>query len=404
MFARLSRPLAAYGAWCLAQGLVLPWVILYLHRTRGIADLWIGAAMAAMSGAGALAIPLAAYLQDHCGHARVLAGTLLLYGVAVAAFGVVRTPATAVMVTAVVGASGAAVWNAFSTHMVTESGHGSASQFFGRAFLLQNAGYGLGALASGFVVRAVPAPFCVLFGVGATISGLWGMAEGIRAFRLRRAPELPPRASGDAPTASRMPMSLWLACWVYGIFALVASGITTVFPLWTTGPVQMPPAMLGWAGGVNAGAVMATYLLLGRRIASGSHLQWIQTSAAGYAVALGAVFAARDVGRIGSINLMLLIGMAVVGGAETLLFSSLPAFVNEIAPPAQRGQYNGAINTVWQAGSIVGPTLAGTLVQQRAWLLMVATIPVWWVPIVGLTRALARRVLSSAPAPGTRLH
>lgn len=393
MLGRLSRPLAAYSAWCLAQGLVLPWVILYLHRTRGIADLWIGVAMAAMSGAGALAIPLTAYLQDHYGHSRVLAGALLLYGICVAALAVVRTPAVAIMVTGSVGASGAAVWNAFSTHMVTESGHWSASQFFSRAFLLQNVGYGLGSLASGFLVRTVPAPFDVLFGVSAILSELWGAAEGIHVFHLPRAPDLSASASGDAPIAGRMPMSLWWTCGVYGIFALVASGITTIFPLWTTGPVQMPAAMLGWAGGVNAGAVMATSLLLGHRIASGSHLRWIQVSAIGYAVALGAIFAARDVGRIGPINLLLLAGMAAVGGAETLLFSSLPAFVNEMAPPHQKGQYNGAINTVWQIGAIVGPTLAGTLVQQHAWLLMVATIPIWWMAIMGLTRALARRTL-----------
>jgi MFS family permease len=50
---------------------------------------------------------------------------------------------------------------------------------------------------------------------------------------------------------------------------------------------------------------------------------------------------------------------AVFGLGETLLAPSLPAIVNDLAAEDTRGRYVAVYSLSWQAGPMVGPTIAG---------------------------------------------
>lgn len=59
-------------------------------------------------------------------------------------------------------------------------------------------------------------------------------------------------------------------------------------------------------------------------------------------------------------------GFVVFGIGETFLSPSVSPLVNDLAPDALRGRYNATVNLSWQAGTIVGPLLAGTALGHGA--------------------------------------
>jgi MFS family permease len=55
--------------------------------------------------------------------------------------------------------------------------------------------------------------------------------------------------------------------------------------------------------------------------------------------------------------------LIVFGLAETLLSPTLPAVVNDLAPDDHRGRYNGAFTLAWTTGFLLGPPLAGVVLD-----------------------------------------
>ena len=145
----------------------------------------------------------------------------------------------------------------------------------------------------------------------------------------------------------------------YIMIAVMMSGLTTAaFPQWATEQVQTTTGIVGLAFFVNSLVIIAGQLLMIRLIRNkrrtrvtaftilflgvGSMMIWIS----GYISYTLAVYG-------------LIFALGVIGVGETMLFSSLPALVNDLASDALRNRYNAVFNLSWQAGAVIGPPLAG---------------------------------------------
>ena len=149
----------------LGTGLVLPFMIIYLHETRGIALPVVGALLAAGSATGLVAVMVCGALLDRVGARPVLGAILLGQVVAEVGLAWAHSTLTAWPVVLIYGATWAPMFGAIST-MLNGLTHEPALQqrAFAVNFATQNMALGIGAAVAAVVVRAHhPGTFQVLF-------------------------------------------------------------------------------------------------------------------------------------------------------------------------------------------------------------------------------------------------
>ncbi|MGA2433360.1 MAG: MFS transporter [Acidimicrobiales bacterium] len=169
MSARLSGKtrlfLAGNFLSMLGTGLVLPFMIIYLHQARGIALAVVGALLAAGAAVGVVVAIVCGALMDRVG-ARPVLGTILL-GQVVAEVGLAwaHNTLTALPVVLIYGATWAPMFGAISTMLNGLTREPALQQrAFAVNFATQNMALGLGAVVAAVVIRAHhPGSFQVLF-------------------------------------------------------------------------------------------------------------------------------------------------------------------------------------------------------------------------------------------------
>lgn len=149
----------------LGTGLILPFMIIYLHEARGIALPVVGALMAAGAATGLLVVLLCGVLMDRMG-ARVVLGMILLgQVVAEVALAWAHNTLTAWPAVLLYGATWTPMFGAISTMLNGLTSEPALQQrAFAVNFATQNMALGLGAIVAAVVVRAHhPGTFQVLF-------------------------------------------------------------------------------------------------------------------------------------------------------------------------------------------------------------------------------------------------
>ena len=149
----------------LGTGLVLPFMIIYLHEARGIALSVVGGMLAAGAATGVIVVLVCGALLDRVG-ARLVLGMILLGQVA-AEVGLAwaHNTLTAWPVVLIYGATWAPMFGAISTMLNGLTSEPALQQrAFAVNFATQNMGLGIGAAVAAVLVRAHhPGTFQVLF-------------------------------------------------------------------------------------------------------------------------------------------------------------------------------------------------------------------------------------------------
>jgi MFS family permease len=149
----------------LGTGLVLPFMIIYLHEARGIALPVVGALLAAGAAIGVIVAIVCGALMDRVG-ARLVLGVILL-GQVVAEVGLAwaHNALTALPVVLIYGATWAPMFGAISTMLNGLTREPTLQQrAFAVNFATQNMALGIGAAIAAVVIRAHhPGTFQVLF-------------------------------------------------------------------------------------------------------------------------------------------------------------------------------------------------------------------------------------------------
>ncbi len=149
----------------LGTGLVLPFMIIYLHQARGIALPVVGALLAAGAATGLIVVLVCGALLDRVG-ARLVLGMILL-GQVIAEVGLAWAHNTLTALPAVLmyGATWAPMFGAISTMLNGLTREPALQQrAFAVNFATQNMALGIGAAVAAVVVRAHhPGTFQVLF-------------------------------------------------------------------------------------------------------------------------------------------------------------------------------------------------------------------------------------------------
>jgi MFS family permease len=340
------------------NGLVLPFLVIYLHNVRGFSLGTAGLVVAVSSFAQLVAGILAGPLIDRVGARRTLAAGLVLQALGFGLLPLVREPWQAFVLVAIEGAGSAGFWPSQSTLISRLTPHARRHAAFAQQRVTMNLGIGLGGLVAGSIAQVHdPTTFTVLFVLDAfTFLGYVGVLAFIHD------PGVAPEEVGDSPASySRVVRhKTFLGLWTLN-FLFVAAGYSlfTLLPAFARDEAQLTERQIGAIFFVNTVAIVLVQLPLSRWIEGRRRMRalalmpmlwavaWLLVDGAGYWLTAGAAF-----GVIAIAAVLLGIGECFHGPAHQ-------ALVSDIGPPHLRGRYFAVHSLSWGLAGTVGPAVGG---------------------------------------------
>jgi MFS family permease len=350
------------------NGLVFPFLVLYLHFARGID---IGVAAAAVASGAFMAVLsgfAAGWLVDRAGPKRVLVFAMLSNALAYTLYLFVREPWQAFGVAWLVGLGtgcyGPSSQSLLAALVPAERRH----RVFAQNRLTSLVGLGTGGLVGGFIAaggRPSDYEFLLIIDVVTFVS----FAFVIAALDASPRGHVRPTTGGGYRDVLRDRTLLRI---VLINVALVAAGIAPInnlVPVFLKTHAMTSESAIGAIYALNTLTVLAAQIPLAGAVEGRRRMPTLAIGAALWAIAwllLGAAAASGD----GVVSALIAApGIVMYGLGESLYALIVTPTVASLAPDALRGRYLAVLGLSWQGGFLIGPSIAGQLVLFDAWVL-----------------------------------
>ena len=348
------------------NGVVLPFLLIYLHNVRGIPFGLAGSAAAVQSAVALASGFLGGTLSDRVGPKRVLLGALAVMTVAFSLMPSIRTAWQAFAIYTLWGVGSGSFWPSQSALLAGLTPATRRAPAYALQRLAMNVGVALGGVVAGLIASvARPGTFTVLFAIdGVTFVGYMLVLARVRSPALHEG-----RLGGSWRAVLRdrvftaytllnaafMTAAISLVVELLPAFGKNVSGISEkevgiVFALDALGVVVFQLPVVKLAEGRRR---MRGFALMGTLWATTLLGVW----AAGAWTRATAAF-----GILAAVMLVFAIGECLHGAIHAPL-------AVDLAPPQLVGRYTAAASISWQIGWIVGPAAGGFLLQHRPLLL-----------------------------------
>lgn len=361
-FPPLPRPVVTLQAGGLVNafgnGVVYPFLFIYLHNVRGIGLAVVGLVLAAHAVASIVAGPIFGSQIDRFGGKAVLAISLAVLSVGFAGYALVEEPWQAFVVAVVSGIGVGGFWPAQSTLIAGLTPHEQRPAAFAMQRVVMSLGIGLGALAGGVIAATdSPGTFTVLFLLDAATFVVYAvvMLALVPAPALGGSGHAPGRSGSYREVLRHRPFVAVIG--LNALFILAGFSGFDVLPVYAKNEAGLTETQIGLLFFVNTLVIvlaqapiarfargrrrMPTLTLLGIVWAGG----WLLVPIAGNAAA-GALW--------------LLIGTMVAFAVGQCLHGAVAApLVADLAEPRLLGRYMALNALSWQIGFAFGPALGG---------------------------------------------
>ncbi|HVU77906.1 MAG TPA: MFS transporter [Gaiellaceae bacterium] len=152
----------------LGNGVVFPFLLIYLHNVRGIPLGTAGIVLAVTSVAGLVAGPLAGTLIDAIGPRWVLVGSMIVSAAGFGGFALVHSVGSALVVAALAGLGNGSFWPSHATMVAALTERESRHNAYAMQRVLNNLGIGVGGVVGGLIAStAHPRTYELLFAIDA---------------------------------------------------------------------------------------------------------------------------------------------------------------------------------------------------------------------------------------------
>ena len=398
------RELPVEGRWLLStvavqtlgRGLTLPFTVIYLHEVRGISLDLAGLLMAFIAVVALVVTGPGGALTDRVGARRMLlwSTSAQLVGCVILAFA--TTPLTVALAFVFLGFNFGVSWPAFNALVAAITTGAARQQYFGINFALVNLGIGLGGVIGGLYADVgKPSTFTVIFLADAAsmlvpIGLLLGPLRHLHG-RVEK-PEGEPAAAGSYLTILRNPAVVWVTLLTFlGVF-IGYGQMEAGFPAFARQVSEVSTGVIGFAFAVNTAVIVGLQFYVLRRITGRRRTRVLMVMAALWAgawVILGLTGFAPG-GVAAAVGVLAFHATFALG--ETLLQPTIPAITNDMAPDHLRGRYNAVNAGAFQAGAILGPVVAGFMLNHRWSAAFIAMLIVGCALMVVLAFAVERRI------------
>ena len=349
----------------LGVGLVLPFLVIYLHEVLGIAVSTVGvlAALPAVVGLG-LVGPIG-ILIDRVGPRLVQMAALVCSGLGALALAHADGLASATVAMLLTGLGHAAFWPASQSLVAAVLPSEQRSRFFGVSFTLLNAGIGVGGIIGAFYVSVDdPATFTTVYLLDAAsflgplvILG-WPLRHvGGPVVRSAHAPE---GGSYREVLTDRVFRRLLVV-----VFFSAFVGYGQIEAGWTAYSrlvAEVSTRTIGVSFAVNTALIVGLQLAVLRHIEGRRRTRVLVVLAFVWAIAWAVMGVAGLVAGTTAAAVLVIASMGIFALGETLLSPIAPAITNDLAPDHLRGRYNATSSLSFQLAAISAPVSAGFLI------------------------------------------
>ncbi len=340
------------------SGLTLPCLFIYAHQVRQLSDGLAGLVVAMIAVASLAGNPLGGAMADRWSPRRALMAGLVTAAAGSVALALASSACALFGAAALLGAGVAVSWPAQQTLLAGAVDPARRSVVFSVRHACMNAGLGLGALGAAAVVSvAHPATFTVVY-----LTDAASYLAFVPVLARLRLPAQPAGAADKAqPPPGGFPQVLrdraFLRVWALtALIVTVSFGqYQSSFAGYATRPGGISTRGLGLAFAANTLTVVVVQLIVLRGLAGHRRTTGAALAAAAWAATWVVVLAGGHLGGGPAAEAAFAIAMVIFALGESLLTPTLPAIINDLAPPGAAGRYNGLGALAFTMGFLLGP-------------------------------------------------
>ncbi len=378
----------------LGRGLTLPFTLIYLHEVRGI-DLGLSGALMGLIAVVALVVTgPAGALTDRLGARTILIFGLcsMIAGSALLAFA--TTAVSAAIALALIGVNFGVSWPAFNALVAAVVSGDLRQKYFGVNFALVNLGIGIGGVVGGFFVDvARPETFTTIY-VADAATTLVPLALLLGPLRHLHGRADHPADSAPASYRSilREPAVRWLTGLTFLAVFIGYGQMEAGFPGFARQVSEVSTRTVGLAFAVNTAVIVALQFWVLSRITGHRRTRVMLVMTVVWALSWVLLGATGLVPGAAVATVGVLVFMGVFASGETLMQPTIPAISNDLAADHTRGRYNAINAGAFQMGAILGPAVAGVLLDHDLGVVYIALMIVGCAAIAAMALALERRI------------
>jgi MFS family permease len=342
------------------NGVVLPYIVIYLHDVRGFGLGTAGLVLATSSAAQLVVGVVSGPLVDRIGPRPVLGTGLMMQAVGFGLYPLVHHPWQAFALIAIEGAGSAGFWPSQSTLIARLTPPDRRHAAYAQQRVTMNLGIGLGGLSGGFIAHGHdPRSFTILFVVDAAtflayIAVLLAIADpGVAPEELSDEP-----ASYGAVFRDRLFVGLWTLNF---LFVTAGYSLFNLVPAFAHDHAHVSLGEVGVAFSVNTGLIVLVQLPISRLIEGRRRMRALALMPTLWIVAWllvdGGVAWLPATGAF----VVVTVAVGIFGIGECFHGPAHQALVADIAPGHLRGRYFAVHSLSWGLAGTVGPAVGGVL-------------------------------------------
>src|SRR5580692_3842127 len=346
----------------IGSGLTLPCLFIYAHRVRDLSYGAAGLVVSVIALASLLGNPVGGAAADRWTPRRTLMAGLVIAAAGSALLAVARTTPALFGAAGLLGLGVSVIWPAQDALLASLAGPAARSAVFSVGHACLNAGLGLGALGAAAVVSVThPGTFVPV-----------DLAHAVSLLAL--VPVLArlgsPARQASTPRPARQDRTRYLEVLrdtaFLRVWALTAVIVTVSFGQFQSGFVGYAtrPGGIGTHGlavafAANMLTVACGQLFVLRWLGGHRRTTGVALAAAAWAATWAVVIIGGHLGGGAAAQTAFTAAMVIFALGESLLSPTLPAIINDLAPPTAAGRYNGLGALAFTTGFLLGPASGG---------------------------------------------
>jgi MFS family permease len=342
------------------NGVVLPFLLIYLHNVRGIPFGLAGLAAAEQSAAALASGFVAGTLSDRVGPRRVLFGALSVMTVAFALMPAIHTAWHAFAVYGLWGLGSGSFWPAQSALLAGLTPAQRRAPAYALQRLAMNLGVALGGVVAGLIASVRhPDSFTTLFVIDcATFVAYMVVLARVRSPELHEE-----RLGGSWRAVARDRVFTVFTVLNAAFMAAAIALMVELLPAFAKNVTRVDERQVGIVFALDAVGVALFQLPVVKLAEGRSRMRGLALMGTLWALSLLAVWGAGEWARATAAFAVLAGAMFVFAIGECLHGAIHAPLTVDLAPPQLVGRYVAAASLSWQVGWIVGPAGGGFLLQ-----------------------------------------
>jgi MFS family permease len=378
----------------LGNGVVFPFLLIYLHNVRGISLGMAGLVLAATSVAGLVAGPASGTLIDRVGPRRVLVASMVVSAVGFGGFAFVHSVPAAFAAAILAGLGNGSFWPSHATMVAGLTERESRHNAYAMQRVLNNLGIGVGGVVGGLIATTShPSSYELLFLIdaltfGGYIVALWFVPSPARALQ-----------EADAPAAGYRQVLRHKTFLAYIVLnaSLVAIGFSLlgdIFPAFAKNTAHVSERGIGLCFLANTLVIVVAQLPVAKWLEGRRRMAAYTVEGTIWAISWLVVFAGGWWFTGSAATAVFALALTVFGLGECFHGTIQNALIADLSKPGLLGRYLALNGFGFQLGGAAGRAAGGfglALMPHGVWLIAAGAAF-----SAGLSALLLERVLPKA--------